>query len=296
MHSPKDLRESVETSLRELQTDCVDIFYLHAADRSLPFTETLKEVDKIYREGKFRQFGLGNFTAFEVAEIVMTCHANAWVRPTIYQPMYNAITRRIEGELVPAYRRYGLDIVTYNGLAGGLLTGKCDAADATPPEDLTHVDSAYRARFLRHASLEAVSLIEPVVKAHNLTLVETGLRWLVHHSALKMRSDSKGNDGILFGASSLDQLKASLLIFEKGPLPQAVVKALDDGWQIAKTQAPDYWHLEYSCWSARFPLVDFYDLNPKLLVIHWELLYGKNALWPRLVDCDTLALSSALSY
>lgn len=91
-HKPANLRASLTKSLEELQTDCVDIFYLHAADRSVPFAETLQEVNKMHKEGKFVQLGLSNYTAFEVAEVVMTCQANGWVRPTIYQGMYNAIS------------------------------------------------------------------------------------------------------------------------------------------------------------------------------------------------------------
>lgn len=83
----------MEESLRLLQTDCIDIFYLHAPDRSTPFTTTLQTVNELHKEGKFRQFGLSNFTAFEVAEISLTCHAKGWVRPTIYQGMYNAISQ-----------------------------------------------------------------------------------------------------------------------------------------------------------------------------------------------------------
>ena len=81
-----------KTSLKELKTDCVDIFYLHAADRSVPFEETLQEVNKMHKEGKFVNLGLSNFTAFEVAEVVIMCKERGWVRPTIYQGVYNAIS------------------------------------------------------------------------------------------------------------------------------------------------------------------------------------------------------------
>ncbi|KAF2476020.1 aflatoxin B1 aldehyde reductase member 2, partial [Lindgomyces ingoldianus] len=240
LHSPCQLREQLETSLRELRAISVDTFYLHAADRSVPFAETLDEVDTMYREGKFKQFGLSNFAAFEVAEIVMTCSARGWIRPTIYQAMYNAITRSIEAELIPTCRRYGLDIVTYNGLAGGLFTGKYSSNNTTAPQVLTQVDKTYRARFLTNASLEALSVIEPVVRKYGLTLIETGLRWLVHHSGLRMRRNG-GNDGILTGASSLEQFKMTLPLFEKGPLPREVVEVLDAAWRIAKAEAPEYW-------------------------------------------------------
>lgn len=91
-HKANILRDNVEISLKELQTNQVDIFYLHAPDRSVPFTETLEEVNKLHKEGKFVQLGLSNYTAFEVAEIVTICNERGWVRPTIYQAMYNAIS------------------------------------------------------------------------------------------------------------------------------------------------------------------------------------------------------------
>lgn len=92
-HKPEVLREMLTKSLAELKIDCVDIFYLHAADRSVPFAETLEELNKLHQERKFVQLGLSNFTAFEVAEIVIMCKERGWVRPTIYQGMYNAISQ-----------------------------------------------------------------------------------------------------------------------------------------------------------------------------------------------------------
>lgn len=91
-HKKAVIREALERSLKELQTEKVDIFYLHAPDRSVPFTETLEEVNKMHKEGKFVQLGLSNYTAFEVAEVAILCHERGWVRPTIYQGMYNAIS------------------------------------------------------------------------------------------------------------------------------------------------------------------------------------------------------------
>lgn len=92
-HKPAELRKHFEESLKELGTDRVDIFYLHAPDRSVPFAETLEEVDKLHKEGKFVELGLSNYTSFEVAEICTLCAERGWVRPTIYQAMYNAISK-----------------------------------------------------------------------------------------------------------------------------------------------------------------------------------------------------------
>ena len=86
-HAAAKVEEKLNESLKELGTDCIDIFYLHAADRSVPFQETLAKLNELHKAGKFVQLGLSNFTAFEVAEIVMHCKYNNWVRPTIYQGM-----------------------------------------------------------------------------------------------------------------------------------------------------------------------------------------------------------------
>jgi len=120
-HKTENLKASNTKSLEQLKTDSTDIFYLHAADRSVPFTETLKAIDDMYKEGKFKTFALSNFTAAEVAEVCMHCKYNNWVRPTLYQAMYNALARMIEPELVPTLRRFGIDIVIYNPIAGGIV-------------------------------------------------------------------------------------------------------------------------------------------------------------------------------
>lgn len=108
MHAPARLRASLETSLKELELPCVDIFYLHAPDRSVPFEETLQCCDEMFREGKFVTLGLSNFAAWEVAEVVNIARERGWVQPRVYQAMYNAVTRAIESELVPCCRKYGL--------------------------------------------------------------------------------------------------------------------------------------------------------------------------------------------
>lgn len=202
-------------------------------------------MNNLHKQGKFVQLGLSNFTAFEVAEVVITCKERGWVRPTIYQAMYNAITRSIEAELVPACRRYGLDIVVYNPLAGGIFSGKYKSTEA--PTEGRYSDrsgtmgSMYRARYFKDQTFEALRLIQPVVEKHNLTLLETAFRWLMHHSALKIKD---GNDGIIIGVSSFQQLENNLKEVEKGPLPDEVVEVLDAAWMITKATTPNYWHLD----------------------------------------------------
>lgn len=206
-------------------------------------------MDKLHKAGKFVRLGISNFTAFEVAEVVSLCKYNNWVRPTVFQGMYNVITRSIEPELLVACRRYGLDVVVYNPIAGGLLSGKIKSKDIVPESGRFSTESstgkAYRERYYRDSTFKALQTIEAAVEQHGLTMVETALRWMVHHSKLKIKN---GNDGILIGASSAAQLESNLSDLEKGPLPDEVVQALDQAWAYAKADTTNYWHgeLEYA--------------------------------------------------
>jgi aflatoxin B1 aldehyde reductase len=206
-------------------------------------------MDKLHKAGKFVRLGISNFTAFEVAEVVTLCKYNNWVRPTVFQGMYNVITRSIEPELLVACRRYGLDVVVYNPIAGGLLSGKIKSKDIVPDSGRFSTKSnsgkAYRERYYRDSTFKALQTIEAAVEQHSLTMVETALRWMVHHSKLKIKD---GNDGILIGTSSAAQLESNLNDLEKGPLPDEVVEALDQAWAFAKADTTNYWHgeLEYT--------------------------------------------------
>ncbi|CEQ42918.1 SPOSA6832_04786 [Sporobolomyces salmonicolor] len=214
-HSRADLRKYLELQLKNLQTDSVDMWYLHAPDRSVPYEETLAGVDELYKEGKFKRFGLSNYAAWEVAEIVGICEKNGWIKPTAYQQ------RCIEPELIPCVRKFGLSLYVFNPLGGGLFTGhfKRDTADIEKGsrfDPSTKQGKAYRARYWNDSYFEALELIKPLADKHGLTMPEIALRWITHHSEL----DPKANDNILIGASSVAHLESNLVDLEKGPLPE----------------------------------------------------------------------------
>lgn len=177
----------------------------------------------------------------------MTCKYNNWVRPTIYQAMYNCITRSVEPELIPACRRYGIDFVVYNPIAGGLLTGKIKSVDDIPTEgrfsDESVVGSMYRERYYRDSTFKALQTIQEACDKEGVTMKETALRWVVHHSKLNIKGE-KANDGIIIGVSSLEQLEGNLEDLQKGPLPESVVEAVEKAWLLAKADTTDYWHMD----------------------------------------------------
>jgi aflatoxin B1 aldehyde reductase len=245
-HAPARLRAKWLQTLQNLGIDTPDILYLHAPDRATPFEETLECVDQLHREGRFATLGLSNFAAWEVAEVVGICERRGFVRPRIYQGMYNAITRALEEELLPCLRKFGIDLVVYNPLVAGLFSGKYSALskDDAPAEgrfsDKQNYGKMYRDRYFKESVVDALAMVEPVAKEHGVPLIEVALRWCVHHSKLKMRSGG-GNDGIIMGISSFEQLEQNVEACEKGPLPESVVAALDKAWERTRGDAAPYW-------------------------------------------------------
>ncbi|KAF8507235.1 Aldo/keto reductase [Gautieria morchelliformis] len=250
-HSPEALRRTFGVSLKKLSPLKVRVLYLHAPDRSVPFEDTLREMDKMHKEGLlYSDFGLSNFAAWEVAEIVTICRMNNWIRPRIYQGpvificpfllMYNAITRDCETELFHCLRKFGLRFVAYNPLAGGFFAGKITAPESVPTEEGrfsgdSNMAQMYRNRYFRDSYFEALKLIKPLAEKHGLGLTEIALRWCQHHSALTPA------DGIILGASSATQLQSNLADSAKGPLPEDIVVGLDKAWLIVKPTSPTYW-------------------------------------------------------
>lgn len=98
----------------------------------------------------------------------------------------------------------------------------------------------YLDRYFKQSTFDALSIVEPVAAKHNVPLIEVALRWCLHHSQLKPASQG-GDDGLIIGISSYEQLEQNVEACEKGPLPNEVVEALDKAWVRARGDAPTYW-------------------------------------------------------
>lgn len=213
----------------------------------MPFAETLEAVDKLHKAGKIKQLGLSNYTAYEVAEVALTCAQHGWLRPTIYQGHYNCISRTLDEELIPACRRYGLDVVIYSPIAGGFLSGAIKSKDDDPKEGRfakSPFDRFTRGRYFKDGLVEAAQLIATESEKAGLNPLEVAMRWVVHHSKLNVHE----GDGVIIGYSSLGQLKDNLDFLEKPPLPDHLVDVLDEAWKLAKPEASPYYFgpLEYT--------------------------------------------------
>lgn len=107
-HVTEKIEENINTSLKELKISQINVEYLHLPDRATPFEVPLKALNEAYKEGKFKHFGLSNYTAEEVETIVQICEEQGYVKPTVYQGQYNPIVRSGEKELFPVLRKHGI--------------------------------------------------------------------------------------------------------------------------------------------------------------------------------------------
>uniref|UniRef100_A0A7S0GPE9 NADP-dependent oxidoreductase domain-containing protein n=1 Tax=Amorphochlora amoebiformis TaxID=1561963 RepID=A0A7S0GPE9_9EUKA len=245
----KSLRGQFNLSLSRLGTKCVDILYLHMPDHETPIRDTLETVNELYEEGKFKRFGLSNYTSWQVMEIYKICEAEGWVLPSVYQGMYNAISRQIESELIPCLRSLKIAFYCYNPLAGGLLTGKYDyvkkGSPAIPKGRFRGVGGKwammYQDRFWHKSNFDGIELVKKAIQESGdkkLSMVEASFRWLVHHSKM----DVKEGDCVVIGASKMDHLKQNCqAIKEAKALEKSVVLAFEEAWKLSIPNCPNYY-------------------------------------------------------
>jgi len=242
-HSASDLRKYLLESLAALKAKKIDLWYLHAPDRTTPFEETFRAVNDLYKEGYFSRFGLSNYMSWEIAYINELCIKNSWIRPTVYQGVYNAIHRTVDTELFPCLRHYSMAFYVFSPLAGGYLTNRYHRSISKIEEGSrfdanTNQGKSYRTRYWNSTMFDALDVIREAAGKHGLTEAECALRWLMHHSKLSVESGDK----VIIGASSATHLEGNLVDFEKGPLPEDVVAALDEAWRMTKGLAYNYYH------------------------------------------------------
>ncbi len=124
---------AVENSLRRLDTDYLDILYLHRDYHEENLDEAVRSVGDLIRQGKIRAFGLSNFRGWRIAEVIRLCERAGVPQPVVCQPYYNLLNRIPEVEILPACAHYGIGVVPYSPIARGVLTGKYPPGQL-PPE------------------------------------------------------------------------------------------------------------------------------------------------------------------
>ena len=223
-------------SLSRMNRDKVDLLYFHFPDGKTPIDEALDTIAELYEQGKVKELGLSNYPAWQVVDIWHICEAHGCPRPTVYQGMYNALCRNVEPELFPAIRSLGMRFYAFNPLAGGLLTGKHMQDEKLEGDGRFARLKSYRDRYWKQSYFDAIGEIKKACEAENIPMAEAAYRWLVNHSMIK----SELGDGILLGASRIEQMEQNLIAVTKGELPQSILYAMDSAWEIAKPDSPAY--------------------------------------------------------
>ena len=122
----------VDLSLKRLDTDYIDLYYMHRWDPDTPIEETMRALDDLVHSGKVRYLGCSNYTAWQMVEAVWTAKAQNLYNYCCVQPEYSLVVRDVERELVPATKRYGMSLIPFFPLASGFLTGKYSQGEEPP--------------------------------------------------------------------------------------------------------------------------------------------------------------------
>lgn len=231
--------QQVGGSLNRLKLDSVDTVFLHFPDPATPVESVLSAMADLHDQGKFKELGLSNFPAWMVTDVWHICDRHGWVKPTVFEGVYNPLTRRAEAELNDCLNHLGMRFYAYNPTCGGLLTGKYGSFTETPGDGrFTHRPN-YMGRYWKKSNFDAVETIKSAAEKHGITSIEATYRWLAYHSML----NGDRGDAILIGASKLNHLKQNMDTVKTGPLPEDVVEAFEQAWALAKGVSHEYFTL-----------------------------------------------------
>lgn len=225
-------------SLEDLQTDAVDIFYIHVPDRKHPLEDTLAGINELYKAGKFKRFGLSNFHASEVEDVIRISKENNFVLPTVYQGNYSAIARRQEKELFPTLRKHNIAFYAYSPIAGGFLAKTkeqiVDPEVAGRWDRNTFMGGLYHALYNKPTLLAALDTWGQISKDSGIPRAELAYRWVAYHSAIQ----TELGDALIVGASRVEQLQQTLDGLKHGPLNEDVVERINGIWKDIEHEAP----------------------------------------------------------
>jgi len=202
-NSRRHIIEQCEASLRRLQTDYIDLYQIHRPQSDIPIDETLRALDDLIRAGKVRYIGTSTYEAWQVVESLWVAKELGLNRFICEQPPYHILDRRIERGLVPVARTYGLAIIPWSPLAGGLLTGKY-TRNTPPPADSRFADVAKNPRLQARMVSDVFDVVEglqPLATNKKCTLSQLALAWCMHQP---------GITSPIIGPRTMEQLEDNL--------------------------------------------------------------------------------------
>ena len=193
------IMNSVEASLRRLQTDYIDLYQVHWPDEETPLEETMETLSDLVRSGKVRYIGCSNYPAWLLAKSLWVSDVKGLARFDSLQPHYSLVHRaEFERELQPLCLDQGIGVIPYSPLAGGFLTGKYRRDSEMP--DSARADGV-RKRFMNEQGFAAVDKLEEIGRRHDATIAQTAIAWILANPAVS---------SAIIGANSLSQLRDTI--------------------------------------------------------------------------------------
>lgn len=213
--------DSIDGSLKRLNTDYIDVFYLHAPDKNTPLEESLEALNDAVRTGKIRYIGMSNYAAWQFCEAMSICERNGFTKPVVTETCYNLLTRGAEQEMIPFLLEKKRGMTVFNPLAGGLLTGKYKAEK---PEQGTrfHDNVVYQQRYWREDNFKAITQLTEIAALEGISLLDLAFRWCLSQPVVS---------SVITGFSSITQMECNTRALEGGKLDQAVLEKCDTVWK-----------------------------------------------------------------
>lgn len=181
--SPAAISKHLELSLRRLATDFIDIYYLHKPDPKTPLVEILSALEQVIHNGKVRYYGISNYSAQQLAEVLSVAEANGLPRPVICQPPLSLLKQDVIVDLLPLCEREEMAVAPYQVLQGGLLTGKYRRGEAIPPDSRKAEKSGW-VWDLTDELFYRLEEIEIQAKNAGLTMTQYSIRWVLSQPAV----------------------------------------------------------------------------------------------------------------
>jgi aryl-alcohol dehydrogenase-like predicted oxidoreductase len=213
--SRRYIRRAVESSLRRLRTDWIDLYQMHRPDPATPLEETLSALDDLVHEGKVRYVGSSNFTGWRVTEAEWISRTRGYERYVSAQNQYSLLQRGIEADLVPALEHHRIGLLPYFPLASGLLTGKYRRGEPPPPG--SRIQLWGRESVLTDATFDVIEKLESFAAERDLELLDVAIGWLAARPAVS---------SVIAGATSREQVARNVAAGAWQP-PAADIAALD---------------------------------------------------------------------
>jgi aryl-alcohol dehydrogenase-like predicted oxidoreductase len=219
--SRKHLLKACEDSLRRLGTDYIDLYQMHRYDELTPLEETLSTLNDLVRQGKVRYIGVSNWTASQIAEACSIIAARGWEPLVSLQPQYSILTRDIEVEIAPVCLKFGLGLIPWSPLGGGMLTGKYkpgeDPGEGTRFAAPGPFQSIWKGRALNERNHAIVALVIDEAAKLGLTPIALALAWNLARP---------GVVAPIIGPKSVRQLNDNLAALD-APLPAETIERID---------------------------------------------------------------------